>query len=505
MTEFARERKEREWHGAENFLGGRCPTTGPSPGPCGPRPGGRWPTRGGRPSTTRDVPVCATKGGVDRTITYRGRFIRRRRSLLLRVAGGQEVRLSRGRVTLGRGQANSVSLNDLSVSSTHAEIRDRGEWVELRDLNSRNGTKVNGRRVFQVALEAGDRIHLGEVELEVVELAEMDVPISQSDHLGELWGWCDAMREVFVQLDEYAASPVNLLISGETGSGKELAARTIHEHSPRRAGPFRKVDFASLDPARAQVELFGYTADAAPPGAVTREAPGAFELAEGGTLLLDEVGDLAPALQALLLRVVDRREFSRAGEHATRRANVRVIAATNCDLRMRIADKEFREDLFFRLVQGEIELPPLRQRYDDACHLAQLFVRRLAAQLSEPNLRICEEALERIGRFGWPGNVRQLENEILHAAHRVLHRGETTIGAAHLRLSEGAKRGALGWEREFVRLGSLDAMYQELHERVLPFVLAQNGCSIKRTAEVLGVGRVRLRELMRKAGLSGTD
>ncbi|MGA2065404.1 MAG: sigma 54-interacting transcriptional regulator [Thermoguttaceae bacterium] len=206
----------------------------------------------------------------------------------------------------------------------------------------------------------------------------------------------------------------SVLITGETGVGKEVVARHIHGQSPRSDAPFVAVNCGALPETLLESTLFGHKAGAFT--GATRDQPGLFEEAEKGTIFLDEIGDTTPAMQLKLLRVLQEREIMRVGETRPRKVDVRVISATNHDLQKAVHDNSFREDLYYRLRVVEIEVPPLRCRKDDILPLARHFVKKCAAHLGLPALRLDATSLDRLLEYSWPGNVRELENAVEHAA-----------------------------------------------------------------------------------------
>jgi two-component system response regulator FlrC len=224
-----------------------------------------------------------------------------------------------------------------------------------------------------------------------------------------VWDASPAMREVHQQLARAAPSDSTVLITGESGAGKEVAAQALHRMSPRRDGPFLAVNCAALSAGLLESELFGHEK-----GAFTgaeRMRRGRFELAEGGTLLLDEVSEIDPALQAKLLRVLQERAFERVGSSTPRRADVRVVATTHRDLRSEVAEGRFREDLYFRIHVLPIRVPPLRERKEEIPLLAEAFLRRIGSKK-----RFSSGALARLAEYDWPGNVRELGNIVERAA-----------------------------------------------------------------------------------------
>jgi len=227
-----------------------------------------------------------------------------------------------------------------------------------------------------------------------------------------LVGHSASMRSLFQLLETVAATSSTVLITGETGTGKELAARAIHHNSPRRANRFVAINCSAIPETLLEAELCGHVRGAFTGAVGTRQ--GRFEQAHKGTLFLDEVGTMSPALQAKLLRVLQEREFERVGDSHTIKIDVRVIAATHSDLKKMVADGAFREDLFYRLNVIPVELPPLRERREDIPLLAQHFLQKLAAETGR-SVTISQEALRRLMAFRWPGNVRQLENVVERA------------------------------------------------------------------------------------------
>jgi two-component system response regulator AtoC len=222
------------------------------------------------------------------------------------------------------------------------------------------------------------------------------------------FGQSKAMKHLLEQLHRAASGQATVLLRGESGTGKELIARALHAQSPRASGPFVKVHCAALPDTLLESELFGYERGAFT-GAVSRK-PGRVELAEGGTLFLDEIGDITPAFQVKLLRLLQEREYEALGGRQTLRANVRFVAATHRVLDEMVKLGEFREDLFYRLNVVTLWLPPLRARRDDIAPLATRFCREFAIANGKPDVQLSEEALRRLTRERWPGNVRQLQN-----------------------------------------------------------------------------------------------
>ncbi len=228
-----------------------------------------------------------------------------------------------------------------------------------------------------------------------------------------LVGHSRVMRELFQLLETVAATSSTVLITGETGTGKELAARAIHHNSPRRANRFVAINCSAIPETLLEAELFGHVRGAFTGAVGARQ--GRLEQAHKGTLFLDEVGTMSPALQAKLLRVLQEREFERVGDSNTVKIDVRVIAATHSDLVRMVADATFREDLFYRLNVIPVQLPPLRERREDIPLLVQHFLQKLATEAGRGPVTISQDALRRLMAYHWPGNIRQLENAVERA------------------------------------------------------------------------------------------
>jgi DNA-binding NtrC family response regulator len=259
---------------------------------------------------------------------------------------------------------------------------------------------------------------------ELENLQEQNLYLRQEEesqfNFGEIIGQSPPMLEVFRMLQKVAPTDSSVIIYGESGTGKELVARAIHKNSSRASGPFIRVNCGALTETLLESELFGHEKGAFT-GALKRKL-GRFELAHRGSIFLDEIGDISPALQIKLLRVLQEKEFERVGGEETVSVDVRVIAATHHNLKEEVAQGRFREDLYYRLHIVPINLPPLRQRTDDLPVLANYFLHRLGRELRKPNLKIEAPALEMMKNYHWPGNVRELENVLERAA--VLCEGE---------------------------------------------------------------------------------
>ena len=310
--------------------------------------------------------------------------------------------------------------------------------------------------------------------------------------MAELMGASAAMAEVRLAVERAAGAPFAVLVEGESGAGKELVARALHRCGPRRDRPFCTVNCAALPDDLVEAELFGHVRGAFT-GAIA-ERPGVFEEAHGGTLLMDEIGELSPRAQAKLLRVIQEGELRRIGENVSRRINVRVVSATNRDLRQEVAAGRFRLDLLYRLDVIRIGVPALRERREDIVVLAEHFWREAAARVGS-RATLAAATLGALGRYDWPGNVRELQNVLASLAVRSPRRGVVPLSAL------GPQFG----QRGFAEAARLDEARRTFEDRFVRAALARNGGQRRRTAAELGVTRQGLTKLMARLGITLED
>ncbi len=323
---------------------------------------------------------------------------------------GAEATSNGTRVTLGSADDATLRLTDPYVSRYHVEVEGTDDGVVLRDLGSRNGTRVGALIVREVSARGEVELELGRTRVRVTPGdGRVDVPLSAAGGFGKLVGTSRPMREVYAALERAAPTTVPVLIMGESGTGKELAARSLHDASARAKGAFEVIDCGAMPPTLIEAELFGYER-----GAFTGargEHAGAFERADGGTVFLDELGELPLELQPKLLRVLGEGEVKRLGASQTRKVDVRIVAATNRDLRREVNDKRFRLDLYYRLAVVRVQMPPLRERIED---LPPLVAHLVTSVERERGVR-AGDALDdtfwtAVRQHHWPGNVRELRN-----------------------------------------------------------------------------------------------
>jgi len=340
---------------------------------------------------------------------------------------GKKTAFDSPQVRVGAGPGNDLILDDPTVSAVHLEISASERGFRLRDLESTNGTRVNGVKVKDAILEDGQVIHAGGVELTFkIGRESIRQPMSESTEFHGAVGQSPTMRAIFSRVERAARTDATVLIQGETGSGKEVIAWSIYEASKRKDKPFVVVDCGAIARNLIESELFGHEKGAFT-GAVQRRI-GAFERAHGGTVFLDELGELDLELQPKLLRVLERREIQRVGGESTIPVDVRIIAATNRDLRSMVARGEFREDLYYRLAVVTLELPSLRDRREDIPLLVQRFLGDIGATADD----LPPDAMARFMDHSWPGNCRELKN----AVERAVVLGETRFLSS--RSAEGA-------------------------------------------------------------------
>jgi DNA-binding NtrC family response regulator len=394
-------------------------------------------------------------------------------------------------LAIGTAPGNHLVVTDPTVSRHHAVITATANGFQVRDLCSTNGTCLAGYRVDSAYVESGALVQLGETTVRFDALDErVSHSLSESERFGEVLGQSPAMRRVFGILERVAATDTTILLDGETGTGKGAIAEAIHQLSGRASGPFVVVDCGAIPPSLIESELFGHERGSFT-GAEERRI-GAFEAASGGTVFLDEVGELGPDLQPKLLRVLEGRQVRRIGSVAPIPVDVRVIAATNRDLRHEVNAGQFRTDLYYRLNVMRVTVPPLRDRREDIPQLVAHFYRNI---VKSTDAAPPAELIMRLMRQPWAGNVRELRS----AVERAVLLGESAategMGAPAPRIGDNtwpemdftvsfrdAKESAIGcWTRIYVR---------ELVDRF--------GGNLSRAARAVSMDRNHLRDLLNK-------
>jgi transcriptional regulator with PAS, ATPase and Fis domain len=399
----------------------------------------------------------------------------------------------RSELSIGTAEGNSLVLTDSAVSRHHCTITVTDRGFLLRDLDSTNGTFLQSFRVEAAYLEPGATITAGVTSLRFQPLDErLEEPLSAQIRFGAVLGKSVSMRRIFGLLTKIAPTDATVLLEGETGTGKGLVARTIHQESQRASGPFVVVDCGSIPPTLIESELFGYVKGAFT--GATADRAGAFETAKGGTIFLDEIGELPLELQPKLLRALEERVIKRVGSQQPVGLDVRVIAATNRDLRQAVNRGSFRSDLFYRLDIMRLRIPPLRERREDVRMLVTHFFHDLSGDTSQGPPRALAETLE---RYDWPGNVRELRS----AVERAVITGDPALWAGlmssdpvppasganpyefdpSLSFRDAKAMATAGWERWFVT---------EL--------MARNENNLSKAARAAKMDRSHLRQLVKR-------
>ena len=434
---------------------------------------------------------------------------------------GRVARFEQARVVVGRGEGADLRLTDPTVSLFHVELQPGAREVGVVDLGSRNGTRAGAVRVERASVPAGAALTVGSTTLTVAVGAKLAVARAPRTEFGALRGMAPPMRELFAALDRIARTELSVLLTGETGTGKELAARAIHAASRRASGPFVVLDCGALPPSLAQSALFGHERGAFT-GATERRV-GAFESAHGGTLLLDEVGELPAELQAALLGVLERREVTPLGAQKPRAVDVRVLSATWRDLRQGVNAGTFRQDLYYRIAQATARMPSLAERGDDVPFLVMGFLANLPADV--PAAREVDEAvLDALVARPWPGNVRELRAVVERLAQLADGPVITADTLAFDRMLSGSREAApdppsvppappLPRATSFAApraaaTGPLEP-YKEARQSVLDgfeasylrALMARAEGNLSRAAALAGLQRHSLRDLLRKHGL----
>jgi transcriptional regulator with PAS, ATPase and Fis domain len=315
-------------------------------------------------------------------------------------------------VRIGSQPGNHLHLSDTTVSRIHAEVTRTQQGILLRDLGSTNGTFVGPVRIKEVYLGESRIFQVGTTQLEFSVCDEViDIVPANTTRFEGLVGQSVAMREMFSVLDRIAHTELTILITGETGTGKELVSNAIHKRSLRKNGPFVVFDCGAVAKNLVESELFGHERGAFT-GAVASRA-GVFEQAHGGTLFIDELGELPIELQPTLLRVLEQREVRRVGDRRVRAVDVRVVAATNRNIHKMVRENRFREDLYYRLAVVEVALPPLRDRRTDIPLLVEHILE--TAPFTHGVRNLSPEVEQVFEAYHWPGNIREFRNVILRA------------------------------------------------------------------------------------------
>ncbi len=411
-------------------------------------------------------------------------------------------------ITLGAMSDNDLVVNEETVSRFHCKVIQDQNGYTLVDLDSTNGTFINRVRIREAFLKSGCTVQLGKYELKFY-FADEKVPVvpSQKERLGSIIGRNIKMREIYGIIEKIAPAGTTVVIEGETGTGKEVVAQTIHQFSPRAKGPMIIFDCGAVPENLIESELFGHEKGSFTGAIMTRQ--GLFEMAHGGTLFLDELGELSLDLQPKLLRALEQREIRRVGASKSQKVDVRVIAATNRNLEEEVRAGRFRQDLFYRLSVVRILLPPLRERSEDIPLLVDHFLKGHAFNRDPDGGQrvqgIDREALDMLTRYQWPGNVREMLNAIERAVSfcdganigvpdfpeqiQSTHTGSSTdIKGIDTTFKEAKEKWVSSFERDYILS-----------------LLKKNGGNISHAAKEADIDRKYFRKLMRKYDINAAD
>jgi two-component system, NtrC family, response regulator HydG len=388
------------------------------------------------------------------------------------------------RLLIGKGPLCEFRLADPSVSRRHAVVEVQSGGLRFTDLCSTNGSRVNGVTVFDAVLHGGETVDVGSTLMQVEANEEYEVPLPPELKFGNLIGGSAELRRMYPLFRKLAATDLPMVIEGETGTGKEVLAEAIHDASGRGTGPFVVFDCTTVAPNFIEATLFGHDRGAFT-GAVSSQR-GLFEEANGGTLFIDEIGDLDLALQAKLLRAIDRAQVRRLGSTKWIAVNVRIISATRRDLDAEVQAGRFRDDLLFRLGAARVELPPLRRRTGDIRMLATLFW----CDMGGDPAALRPDFLAQLESYSWPGNVRELK----HALARHLALGDAVAPLQRAPTSAPPATPGGDFFEQVLRechsyaLGR-QRVIDEFERRFVPWILEVHGGHVGKAAEAAGIGR----------------
>jgi two-component system, NtrC family, response regulator GlrR len=405
---------------------------------------------------------------------------------------GKSVTLS-GPLAVGSAKEAGLCLDDEAVSRLHVRLTPRSEGVWVKDLGSLNGTLISGARIEQALVEREATLSIGRSLLRIAAAdVDLGAPLGP-ERFGDAVAQSETMRRVFGLLERLAPTDVPVVLLGETGTGKEVLARALHEASDRKTEPMVVVDCGAIAANLIESELFGHVKGAFT-GAVS-DRKGAFAQADGGTVFLDEIGELPLDLQTRLLRVLEAGTLKRVGDDQSRHVDVRVIAATHRDLAARVNEGTFRQDLYYRLAVAQVRIPPLRERSEDLPLLVHRFLKKMGKQDFELPL----ELKARMASYAWPGNVRELWNVV----SRAVVGDDRPLESHAAPAPASAARGEVALGVPFKE--AKEQLVEVFTRQYLEALLAQHGGNISRAAKVAGIARPHLSKLVARYGLKGSD
>jgi transcriptional regulator with GAF, ATPase, and Fis domain len=415
-------------------------------------------------------------------------------------ARGQHAKIGE-RLRIGKSSDNDLVLPDDTVSRHHCEVVRTPRGLLVRDLGSTNQTRIGRSKITEATLEPGAVLTVGDVELVLrTDSRRASVMPSDATRFGEVVGPSLAMRSIFGVLERIAPTDATVLIEGETGTGKDLLARSIHAESARKASPFVVVDCGAVSYSLIESELFGHERGAFT-GAIAARA-GAFETTGRGTLFLDEVGELPLDVQPKLLRVLESGEFRRVGGNRPQKSEARIVAATKRNLREEVERGKFREDLYFRLAVVPLTMPPLRVRREDVPALVDCFLD--VARKRDPRLadvKISPETRSALAAHDWPGNVRELRNVLDRALYVAAAGGDRDLRLVDLPISAGATRPVPAFDPARTYREIRATFETEFERNYVSWLLGRHDGNISAAAREAKMDRKYLYDLARKHGL----
>ncbi len=424
---------------------------------------------------------------------------------------GKKYSLVKSTTKIGKKENNDFIVEDATVSRNHIMIEYNSDSFLLKDMKSTNGTFLNGTKVKEAFLVPGDRIKLGNTTIEFVAFEEkVRIEPSESEVFGAMVGKSLKMRQIFGILEKISPTLATVIIEGETGTGKELVARAIHENSPRKNRSFVVFDCGGVAPNLIESELFGHEKGSFTGAFKARR--GAFEEANGGTISLDEIGELTLDLQPKLLRALENREIRRVGTNLSVPIDVRVVCASNRNLKKEVNEGRFREDLYYRLSVVKILIPPLRDRAEDIPLIIEKFLRDGKFNKNPDGAlrvtKVDDDALKALQRYQWPGNVRELQN-VVERASAVAEKGIISKEQIEFVFNE--------LERDDERTEKLtvqkDIPFKEAKQKVVEVfekdylldMLRRNNFNLSKAAREAGIDRKHIRNLLKKYGIPTKD
>ena len=464
---------------------------------------------GGRavsPPADYDTQLLAVEGEKDVVFQRKCQLV-----VLNGVNKGKKLDLNRPVTKIGKKENNELILDEKTVSRNHVEIVQLENSYVLKDLESTNGTYINDIRVKEAYLSPGDVIRIGTIRIEFIAFDEkVQIEPSTRNEFGPLLGRSRRMRQIFSILEKISPTNATVLIEGETGTGKELVARAIHLNSPRKSKAFVVFDCSAVAPNLIESELFGHVKGSFTGAVATRK--GAFEEANGGTIFLDEIGEMSPELQPKLLRALEQREIKKVGANDTAAIDVRVVCATNRNLKKEVSEGRFRQDLYYRLSVVKINLPPLRERPDDVPFMIEKLLAsgkfNVATDGKLKVTRVEDGALKMLTRYQWPGNVREMVNILERIVPMIDGNAITSQQVAFI--FEEMERDEESTERMSVDMGlpfkeAKQKIVESFEKDYLAALLRRNNYNISKTAREAGIDRKHIRNLLKKYGIIGED